>query len=144
MSYLIKDVMMQNVVTVNLNDSVVDAAEAMVQDPDAAGYVVVLKQGKPVGIVTERDIVQKVIAQKRNPIHTTVASIMSTPLITIDPDADFLKAPDVMQKHQISKLVVVKDDILYGVITAKVVAAQCTTYVHQTVREITRWTGFGF
>jgi CBS domain-containing protein len=144
MSYVIKDVMTKNVVTVDRNDSVLDAAEAMAQDPDAAGYVVVLQQGKPTGIVTERDIIHKVIAKKLNPVKTMVASIMSTPLITIDPDADFLTAPDLMQEHNISKLVVVKDTILYGVITAKTVAAQCTTYVNQTVKDMVRWTGFGF
>jgi CBS domain-containing protein len=143
MLYLIKDVMNKNVVTIDHKSSVFEAAEAMAQDPDAAGYVVVLQQGKPIGIVTERDIVHKVIAQKVNPANAPVASIMSTPLITIDPDADFLTAPELMQAHHISKLVVVKDDILYGVITAKVVATQCTTYVHQTVRDVMRWTGFG-
>lgn len=142
MSYLIKDVMNKIVVTIDHKGSVFEAAEAMAQDPDAAGYVVVLQQGKPIGIVTERDIVHKVIAQKLNPANTPVASIMSTPLITIDPDMDFLTAPELMQKHNVSKLVVVKDDILYGVITAKVVAAQCTTYVNQTVHDVIRWTGF--
>jgi CBS domain-containing protein len=142
MLYLIKDVMNKNVVTIDHKSSVFEAAEAMAQDPDAAGYVVVLQQGKPIGIVTERDIVHKVIAQKVNPANAPVASIMSTPLITIDPDADFLTAPELMQAHHISKLVVVKDDILYGVITAKVVATQCTTYVHQTVHDVIRWTGF--
>jgi CBS domain-containing protein len=107
MPNVIKEFMTKNVVTVDNEDSVFDAAEAMTQDPDVAGYVVVLAQGKPIGIVTERDIVHKVIA------------------------------------HHISKLVVVKDDILYGVITAKVVATQCTTYVHQTVHDVMRWTGFG-
>jgi CBS domain-containing protein len=143
MPNVIKEFMTKNVVTVNNEDSVFDAAEAMTQDPDVAGYVVVLAQGKPTGIVTERDIVHKVIAQKVNPAKATVVSIMSTPLITIDPDANFLTAPELMQAHNISKLVVVKDDILYGMITAKVVAAQCMTYVHQTVRDVMRWTGFG-
>jgi CBS domain-containing protein len=143
MTYLIKDLMTKNVVTVDRNDSVLDAAEAMAQDPDASGYVVVLQQGKPTGIVTERDIIHKVIAKKLDPVKTKVASIMSAPLITIDPDADFLTAPKLMQEHNISKLVVVKDDILYGVITAKVVATQCNTYVNQTVHDMIRWTGFG-
>jgi len=144
MSYVIKNFMTKNVVTVDHQDSVFDAAHAMAHDPDAAGYVVVLQQGKPTGIVTERDIIHKVIAKQLNPAKTMVASIMSTPLITIDPDAGFLTAPELMQKHNISKLVVVKDDILYGVITAKVVAAQCTIYVNQTVKDMVRWTGFGF
>jgi len=144
MSYVIKDVMTKNVITIDNQDSVFDAAKAMAHDPNAAGYVVVLQQGKPTGIVTERDIIHKVIAKQLTPAKTTVSSIMSTPLITIDPDAGFLTAPELMQEHNISKLVVVKDDILYGVITAKVVAAQCTTYVNQTVKDMVRWTGFGF
>lgn len=144
MPYVIKDFMTKNVITIDHQDSVFDAAKAMVQDPNAAGYVVVLQQGKPTGIVTERDIIHKVIAKQLNPTKTMISSIMSTPLITIDPDAGFLTAPELMQKHNISKLVVVKDDILYGVITAKVVAAQCTTYVNQTVKDMVRWTGFGF
>jgi predicted transcriptional regulator len=69
---------------------------------------------------------------------------MSTPLITIDPDAEFLIAPELMQEYNISKLVVVKDNILYGVLTAKAVATQCNTYVNQTMRDMIRWTGFGF
>jgi CBS domain-containing protein len=68
---------------------------------------------------------------------------MSTPLITIDPDADFLDAPELMNENNVSKLVVVKDDILYGVITAKIVAAQCNTYVNQAVQDMIRWTSFG-
>lgn len=144
MVYLIKDVMTKDVVTVDLNDTVVDAAETMARDPEAAGYVIVLTGGAPTGIVTERDMIHKVIAQKRNPAKTTVSTIMSTPLVTIDPDAEFLTAPALMQEHNISKLVVVKDGILYGVLTAKVVATQCGTYVNQTVRDITRWTGFAF
>jgi CBS domain-containing protein len=144
MSHSIKDFMTATVVTVDLNHSVFEAAKAMVHDPNTLGYVIVLDEGKPLGIVTERDLVHKVMVQKLNPANTTVASIMSTPLITIDPDADFTTAPDLMQKHNISKLVVAKDDILYGVITAEGVAMQCNTYVNQTVREITRWTGFGF
>jgi CBS domain-containing protein len=65
-------------------------------------------------------------------------------LIPIDPDAAFLQTPELMQKHHVSKLVVVNDDILSGVITVTTVAAQCTTYVHQTVHDMMRWTGFGF
>jgi CBS domain-containing protein len=144
MSYLIKKFMTTNIVTIDLKDSAFDAAEAMVQDPHATGYVIVLQQGKPTGIVTERDIIHKVIAKQLVPDTITAASIMSTPLVTITPDADFFTAPELMREHDISQLVVVKDDILYGVITAKAVAAQCNTYINQTVRDIIRWTAIGF
>lgn len=132
--------MTKNVVTVNHQGSVLDAAKAMAQDPHIAGYVVVIRDGKPIGIVTERDIVHEVIAQNKNHSNTPVAAIMSTPLITVDPDADFFTAPELMQKHNISKLVVVKDDVLYGVITVKIVTEQCMIRVNKTIREMVRWT----
>jgi len=143
MPHLIKEFMTKQVMTIDINATVFDAAEVMAQDPQADGYVVVLKQGKPTGIVTERDIVQKVVSKRLDPAATSIASIMSAPLITIDPDADLLHAPELMNKHSISKLVVVKDDILYGVITAKVVGSQCNTYVNQAIRDVIRWTSFG-
>ena len=144
MPNLIKEFMTKPVITIDINDTVFDASEVMTQDPQANGYVVVLKQGKPTGIVTERDIVHKVVSKRLDPATISIASIMSTPLITIDPDADFLNAPELMKEHNISKLVVVKDDILYGVITAKVVGSQCNTYVNQAVQDVIRWTSFGF
>jgi CBS domain-containing protein len=136
--------MTKPVITIDINDTVFEASEVMTQDPQANGYVVVLKQGKPTGIVTERDIVQKVVSKRLDSATISIASIMSTPLITIDPDADFLNAPELMKEHNISKLVVVKDDILYGVITAKVVGSQCNTYVNQAIQDVIRWTSFGF
>ena len=144
MPNLIKEFMAKPVITIDINDTIFEASEVMTQDPQANGYVVVLKQGKPTGIVTERDIVQKVVSKRLDPATISIASIMSTPLITIDPDADFLNAPELMKEHNISKLVVVKDDILYGVITAKVVGSQCNTYVNQAVQDVIRWTSFGF
>jgi CBS domain-containing protein len=144
MPNLIKEFMTKQVMTIDIRATVFDAAEVMAQDPQADGYVVVLKQGKPVGIVTERDIVQKVVSKRLDPATTSVASIMSAPLIAIDPDADLLRAPELMNEHNISKLVVVKDDILYGVITAKVVGSQCNTYVNQAIRDVIRWTNIGF
>jgi CBS domain-containing protein len=65
---------------------------------------------------------------------------MSHPLITIDPDADFSHAPQLMREHNIRKLVVVKDDIIYGILTAKVIAQRCQDYVDRSVKDIIRWT----
>jgi CBS domain-containing protein len=99
MSNLIKDFMTKQVMTIDVHDTVFDAAEVMTQDPQADGYVVVLKEGKPTGIVTERDIVQKVVSKRLDPATTSVASIMSTLLITIDPDVDLLHAPELMNNE---------------------------------------------
>jgi CBS domain-containing protein len=87
MPNLIKEFMTAQVMTIDINDTVLKAADAMAQDPNADGYAVVLKQGRPTGIVTERDIINKVVAKRLDPETTSIASIMSTPLITIDPDA---------------------------------------------------------
>jgi CBS domain-containing protein len=143
LSYLVKDIMTKDIMTIDVHDSVLDAAEAIVRDPQATGYVVVLQKQKPVGIVTERDIIRNVVIKQLTSDAVPVSTIMSTPLVTIDPDADFLMAPERMQEHNVSQLVVVKDGVLQGVITMKIVATQCNTFVHQIVRDMAEFTKIG-
>ncbi len=114
----------------------------MATDQSYKGYAVVLKRGKPVGIVTERDLVNKVVAKNLDPAAISVNQIMSTPLITIDLEDDLLKASKVMQEHGIRKLVVKQDDILYGILTATNIAQNCSDYVDKSVKDILRWTPF--
>ena len=53
---------------------------------DKVGYIIVLEKGRPVGIVTERDLVLKVMAEDKNPKEAKISECMSSPLVTIDPD----------------------------------------------------------
>jgi predicted transcriptional regulator len=65
---------------------------------------------------------------------------MSSPLVTIDPDDDLLKATQVMKEQNVRKLVVVRDDIIYGIITAKKISQNVQDYVDRSIRDIVRWT----
>ena len=142
MSYLVKDFMIKEVNTVGHDETVFEVSKIMAADQSYKGYAVVLKRGKPVGIVTERDLVNKVVAKNLDPAAISVNQIMSTPLITIDLEDDLLKASKVMQKHGIRKLVVEQDDILYGILTATNIAQNCSDYVDKSIKDILRWTPF--
>ena len=140
MPYLVKDYMFKEANTVDEEMTVTEAAKVMAADKIFDGYVIILKGGKPKGIVTERDIVNQVIAKARDPSMTTVSEIMSQPLITIDPDADLLTASRLMREHNVVKLVVVRNEILYGILTERIIVHRFGDYVDRSIRDIIRWT----
>ena len=98
------------------------------------------EKGKPKGIVTEKDLVNKVIVGGLDPAKTSVSEIMSTPLITVDPEDDLLKASQVMKEKNVRKLIVIRDEIIYGIITAKIISQNVQDYVDRSIRDIVRWT----
>lgn len=137
MSYYVKDYMDTEFPTLDIGAPVVELAKSL--SKSGKGYVIVLEKGKPKGIATEWDLVSKVVAAEKDPKQTNVGSIMSTPLITIDPDDDLLKASELMQSKGIKKIPVIKGDIIYGVITAMNIAQKCDEYVRKSVKDILRW-----
>jgi CBS domain-containing protein len=140
MSYRVKEYMTKEVNTVDYDATVTDAANLMAADKDYEGYVIILRKGKPIGMVTERDLVNKVLVGGLDPSKTCVSDVMSTPLITIDPDDDLLKASQVMKERNVRKLVVVRDKIIYGIITDKHISQNAQAYVDRSIRDVIRWT----
>ena len=98
------------------------------------GVLVVLSHGQPVGIVTEHDFVHKALAKDIDASKVKVEKIMSQPLVTVDPDADLLQASKLMREKNIRRLPVVKDGIIYGIVTSTDIATHCGEYVDKTVR----------
>lgn len=133
--------MKKEVPTTEDKSSVSEAAKTMIKS--SRGFLIVLKEGKPEGIVTEHDFVEKVIAKELDPSKVIISGIMSSPIITIDPDEDLLKASELMKKHNIRRLPVVKDGIIYGVLTTRDVSQQVREYVDKSVRDIIRWVPLG-
>jgi len=123
--------------TIEVEAKVVDAAKIL--DKQKKGYIIVLEKGKPYGIVTEWDMVSKVLAAEMDPKMLTVRQIASSPLVTIDPDEDLLKASELMQKKDIKRIPVVKGGVIYGVITSMNIAQKCGEYVNKSVKDILRW-----
>jgi CBS domain-containing protein len=128
------EAMRVDMVTVEEGMSVAEASLGMYKKGE--GCAIVLRQGKPFGIVTERDVTWKVAAKGLDPKNVRVAEVMSTPLITIDPNADLTEAAKVMRKHKIRRLAVVKDEVLQGVLTAQDVARNLENYMDKEIRDI--------
>jgi CBS domain-containing protein len=116
---------------------VVEAAKSL--NESKKGYVIVLEKGKPYGIVTEWDMVAKILAVEKDPKNVALKQIVSTSLITVDPDQDLIKASELMQRSGIKRLPVVKTGVIYGVLTANTIAQRCGDYVNKSVKDILRW-----
>jgi len=114
----IKDIMSAPVRTVKETEKVSEAAKKMDRH-EIGGIIVVDKKGKPVGIITERDIVKRVVAKNLLPSKVKAASIMSKPLATIGPNKDISEAAKTMRRLKIRRLGVMEETKLVGVITSK-------------------------
>jgi CBS domain-containing protein len=111
----VMEIMTSAPVTVGPDATVWDAAGLM-RDRDV-GSLVVLRNGEPAGIVTERDIVKKVAAEDAKPSEVRVADIMSSPVITVHPHEEVVEAAKRMADRKIRRLVVVDDNDFVGVVT---------------------------
>jgi len=128
--------MHKDVLVVDEGASVREAARLMREK--LSGCAIVLSKARAVGMVTERDVTYKVAGEGLDPNIVKVREIMSTPLITIDPDADLMEAARLMEKHRIRRLAVARGEILYGVINAADIARHLEGYVDREVRKILR------
>ena len=115
MSLKVEDVMVEDVVTVEADATVKKAVTIM--NRNEIGCLIVVKQGKAIGIVTERDMLARVLAQSRDPERTRVSEVMSAPLIVADPDMELEEAARLMFKMKVKKLPVVTNGQLIGLIT---------------------------
>jgi CBS domain-containing protein len=115
MSLKIEDVMVEDVISVPENATVMKAAELM--NKHEIGCLVVVKKGKPVGIVTETDMVKRVILGFIDPKDTKISEITSRPLVVGNPQMDVDEASRIMRRQNIKKLPVVKKGRLVGLVT---------------------------
>lgn len=136
-SYLVRHYMDTDVASTEGDITVIAAAKLM--NKVNSGYLIILDHGHPVGIVTERDFVNKVLALEKDANKVLVRDIMSAPLITTDPDEDLVKASELMKKYDIRRLPVVKNDIIYGILTAGGISKHFVDYLDKSSRDIMRW-----
>ena len=83
------------------------------------GSVVVVKNDRPVGIITEKDVLERVIRTGKSPELTLAKDVMSEPLVTIVPEQTIADALDMMHKHNIRRLIVEREGILIGLTTER-------------------------
>jgi CBS domain-containing protein len=109
----IRDVMTTNPRTVSPADSIQNAARIM-RDEDT-GVVPVVDNGRPVGVVTDRDIVVRAVAEGQ--LNRPVEQIVSKEVVTARPDMSTQEAAQLMSEHQIRRLPVVENDRLVGIVS---------------------------
>lgn len=110
----IRDVMTSNPCTVSPNDSIQTAARIM-RDEDT-GAVPVVDNGRPVGIITDRDIVVRAVAED-DKLNRPVREIVTRTIIAASPNMSTREAADLMGEHQIRRLPVVENDRLVGIVS---------------------------
>jgi len=119
---LVKDTMTSPVVTIGENETIYKAAQLM--DKNEVGCVIVTgKEEKPVGILTERDLVARVLTKNTLPSRVKAGKVMTSPLITIDPDETLAEAARRMNRLNVRRLGVVYKGNLVGVISSKDILA---------------------
>jgi CBS domain-containing protein len=115
---VVRDIMSRPVVSVKESDTVADVAKLMAKH-DIGCVLVAGKKGETVGIVTERDIVQRIAAKNLLPSKVTVADSMSKPVITVQSKASVTDAAKLMNQRKVRRLAVIEDGKLAGVLTMK-------------------------
>jgi signal-transduction protein with cAMP-binding, CBS, and nucleotidyltransferase domain len=113
----VSDFMSAGFVRVMFDDSVTDSARAM--QKAGATEAVVMRQEDPIGIVTERDILYKVVAAGLDPSATKVREVMCAPVATVGSTAKVMDAIAKMSKLGIRRLGVTKNGKLVGLVTQK-------------------------
>ncbi|OLS41979.1 CBS domain-containing protein [Bacillus sp. MRMR6] len=110
----IRDIMTERVESCTLLDNVFEVAVKMKELN--VGAIPIVDENKLVGMITDRDIVVRGVAEK-HPGSTKVEDIMSSKLVTITPDASTQEAATMMAEHQIRRLPVVEGDKLVGIVS---------------------------
>ena len=112
-----QDIMQKVNVSVQGDLSVCQGAKLMAND--RTGFLIVRKEDGKSGIVTEWDIVNKVIAQDRDPDKVNLGEIMSSEIISVDPTTPTDKVAELMNERNIRRLLVVENGRTLGVVTSK-------------------------
>lgn len=106
----------REVVSLASSESVLDAARAM--NERGIGGVLVTEDFEPVGIFTERDVMRRVVAERRDPATTSLRDVMTAPVITISPDLTVEDCAAIMTYRRVRHIPVVGASGLSGIITS--------------------------
>ncbi len=115
MSQKLRKIMVEKVVTIKPSANAREAAELM--NMHEIGCLVVVDQEKPVGILTERDMLKRIISKSKKSQTTKVGNLMSKPLITASPDMRAGDATKLMLERNIKKLPIIENGRLAGLVT---------------------------
>ncbi len=129
---IVKEAMKTNLVLVEPATTVLEAAKRMRENK--IGNVIVVEKKHPVGILTESDILKKVVAEGKNASAVLVEDVMSTPIVVADPYISLEEAMKMMGKCNIRRLPVIENDELIGIITQRDIS-RISPVLHEISRE---------
>jgi CBS domain-containing protein len=113
---LVRDVMAKNIKTVKMDDTVLSAVQKM--NKFDIGSVIVISSGRVVGIITEKDILRRIVEPRLDASTIWVKDIMTGPLISIEPSAGIEEAAKIMAKRRVSRLPVMDNGKVVGLISS--------------------------
>ena len=127
MTTRVKDLMTKEIIGIKNDDNAITASRVMIHNN--IGCVIVYKEVKPTGIITERDIVKKVIDDCKDLCDVPASEIASKELITIEPNDSIKNALITMHKNKIKRILVKDPDTqdLIGIITTRDIIAAFST-----------------
>ncbi len=111
----IRDIMEKNVVTIDEDSSVLDAAQLLKEKE--ISFLVITKNNKPIGVVTESDFVRKLVVDDKIASKTSLSEIMSYKFRSVESSTDIEDAIQKMLNNKIRRLLVIDQEKLVGVIT---------------------------
>ena len=111
----VRDIMQKNVITIESEKKSLDAA--IILKEKEISFLVVVNESKPVGIVSERDIIRKIVADNKDAVVTPLEAIMSKKFKWVEPNSSIESAVQKMLNNNIRRLVVLENEKLAGVIT---------------------------
>lgn len=122
---VVRDIMTKEIIMIDSTDTALEAAKRMTEKGISSLFVV--KDGVPVGIVTERDFIKKICAKDLAMAKVTVSEIMSKILTTADPDTPIEVAVQRMVNHKIRRLPIIDSGKIVGIITVTDLAKHLRT-----------------
>ena len=129
---IVKEAMKTKLAIVKPTTTVLEAAKLMKKRK--LGNVLVVEKKQPIGILTESDILKKVVAEGKNAEDVKVKDVMSTPVIIIDPYCTLEDAMKIMGKCNVRRLPVIENNELIGIITQKDIS-RISPILHEISRE---------
>lgn len=125
------------VVSVVAAESVLNAARLM--NERGIGGVLVMEEGELVGIFTERDVLRRVVAERRDPATTTLREVMTAPVIRCRPDAKVVECRALMSQKRIRHMPVMCEDEVCGIITTGDILAHQVEEQQDTIEHLNRY-----
>jgi CBS domain-containing protein len=113
----VRDIMSVNVVTMPPDATIFEVATSMTKMD--IGSIIITEEDRPLGIITESDIVRRVITEKRDSQTTAAREVMTSPIIHVEPGTALTEAMRVMARSNIRRVAVLKNDSLAGIITSR-------------------------